>query len=69
VLGLAGDDSKVRWLKEELGFDEALNYKDVDFAKKFREKTKGLIDVYFDNGESLMDRYLLEGMANVCVLV
>jgi NADPH-dependent curcumin reductase CurA len=52
VLGLAGDDSKVRWLKEELGFDEALNYKDGDFARKFREKTKGLIDVYFDNGKT-----------------
>jgi NADPH-dependent curcumin reductase CurA len=51
VLGLAGEDSKVRWLKEELGFDEALNYKDPDFVKKFRAATKGLIDVYFDNGK------------------
>jgi NADPH-dependent curcumin reductase CurA len=50
VLGLAGEDSKVRWLKEELGFDEALNYKDPDFTTKFRAATKGLIDVYFDNG-------------------
>lgn len=50
VLGLAGEDSKVKWLKEELGFDEALNYKDVEFKRKFREATKGLIDVYFDNG-------------------
>jgi NADPH-dependent curcumin reductase CurA len=51
VLGLAGEDSKVRWLKEELGFDEALNYKDPEFTKKFRAATKGLIDVYFDNGK------------------
>lgn len=51
VLGLAGEESKVRWLKEELGFDEALNYKDPDFVKKFRAATKGLIDVYFDNGK------------------
>jgi NADPH-dependent curcumin reductase CurA len=51
VLGLAGEDSKVAWLKEELGFDEALNYKDPDFVKKFRAATKGLIDVYFDNGK------------------
>jgi NADPH-dependent curcumin reductase CurA len=51
VLGLAGEDSKVRWLKEELGFDEALNYKDPEFVKKFRAATKGLIDVYFDNGK------------------
>lgn len=51
VLGLAGGDDKVRLLKEELGFDDALNYKDPDFAKKFRAATKGFIDVFFDNGE------------------
>ncbi|KAH6070166.1 hypothetical protein HBI67_050580 [Parastagonospora nodorum] len=56
VLGLAGEDSKVRWLKEELGFDEALNYKDPDFQKKFKAATKGLIDVYFDNvGGEILD--------------
>jgi NADPH-dependent curcumin reductase CurA len=50
VLGIAGAEDKVKWLKEELGFDDALNYKDADFAKKFRAATKDLIDVYFDNG-------------------
>ncbi|KAL5113766.1 hypothetical protein ACEQ8H_008340 [Pleosporales sp. CAS-2024a] len=56
VLGLAGDDEKVRWLTQELGFDEALNYKKKDFAALFREKTKGLIDVYFDNvGGEILD--------------
>jgi NADPH-dependent curcumin reductase CurA len=56
VLGLAGEDSKVSWLKEELGFDEALNYKDPQFAKKFRDATKDLIDVYFDNvGGEILD--------------
>lgn len=56
VLGLAGEDSKVAWLKQELGFDEALNYKDPDFTKKFRAATKGLIDVYFDNvGGEILD--------------
>lgn len=56
VLGLAGEDSKVAWLKEELGFDEALNYKDPEFTKKFRAATKGLIDVYFDNvGGEILD--------------
>ncbi|ORY14501.1 hypothetical protein BCR34DRAFT_479403 [Clohesyomyces aquaticus] len=59
VLGLAGADDKVRWLKEELGFDEALNYKDPEFSKKFREATKGLIDVYFDNvGGEILDMAL-----------
>ena len=40
VLGLAGSDEKCRLLTEELGFDNALNYKHKDFSKKFREATK-----------------------------
>jgi NADPH-dependent curcumin reductase CurA len=39
VLGIAGSDDKVQWLKE-LGFDDALNYKDPKFAKNFRAATK-----------------------------
>lgn len=54
VLAIAGTADKVKWLKE-LGCD-ALNYKDADFAKKFEEKTKNLIDVFFDNvGGEVLD--------------
>ncbi|KAL2117387.1 hypothetical protein VTJ04DRAFT_7047 [Mycothermus thermophilus] len=55
VIGTAGSDEKCRWLKEELGLDVALNYKDPDFKKKFKEATPKYIDVYFDNvgGEQL----------------
>jgi len=38
VLGIAGSDDKVQWLKD-LGCDDALNYKDPNFAKKFRSAT------------------------------
>ena len=48
VLGLAGSEDKVKWLKE-LGCDEALNYKDPQFKEKFKAATKDLIDVFFDN--------------------
>jgi NADPH-dependent curcumin reductase CurA len=48
VLGIAGSDDKVQWLKE-LGCDDALNYKDAEFAKNFKASTKDLIDVFFDN--------------------
>lgn len=48
VLGLAGSDDKVQWLKG-LGCDDALNYKSETFAADFKAKTKDLIDVYFDN--------------------
>lgn len=51
VIGTAGSDEKCRWLKEELGLDEALNYKDPEFKRKFKEATPKFIDVYFDNGE------------------
>ena len=55
VLGLAGSDDKVKWLKE-LGCDEALNYKDPNFFKNFRAATKPLIDVFFDNvGGEILD--------------
>lgn len=40
VLGIAGSEDKCRWLIEELGFDGALNYKDKEFPKKFRDATK-----------------------------
>ncbi|KAL1843601.1 hypothetical protein VTJ49DRAFT_884 [Mycothermus thermophilus] len=55
VIGIAGSDEKCRWLKEELGLDVALNYKDPDFKKKFKEATPKYIDVFFDNvgGEQL----------------
>jgi len=38
VLGIAGSDDKVQWLKD-LGCDDALNYKDPNFVKKFRSAT------------------------------
>jgi NADPH-dependent curcumin reductase CurA len=55
VIGTAGSDEKVRWLKEELGLDVALNYKDPDFKKKFEAATPNYLDVYYDNvgGEQL----------------
>lgn len=57
VLGIAGSAEKCRWLTDELGVDKALNYKDKDFFKQFREATKPkLIDVYFDNvGGEILD--------------
>ncbi len=54
VVGIAGSDDKCKWLVEELGFDAALNYKDSDFKAKFKEATKEHIDVYYDNGKSLL---------------
>ncbi|KAI0204330.1 NAD(P)-binding protein [Astrocystis sublimbata] len=54
VIGTAGSEAKCQWLKQ-LGFDEALNYKDPNFASNFTAATKDFIDVYFDGvgGETL----------------
>src|ERR1700761_497874 len=36
LVGIAGSEEKLTWLRDELGFDVALNYKDKDFHKKFK---------------------------------
>jgi NADPH-dependent curcumin reductase CurA len=59
VVGIAGSDDKCKWLVDELGFDVALNYKDADFKKKFKEATPNFVDVYFDNvGGEILDMNL-----------
>ncbi|XP_046982393.1 prostaglandin reductase 1-like [Schistocerca americana] len=49
VIGFAGSDSKVNWLRDELGFDHAFNYKTVDVGKALKEVAPDGVDIYFDN--------------------
>jgi NADPH-dependent curcumin reductase CurA len=49
VVGVAGSEAKCRLLVEDLGFDEAVNYRAPDFRAAFRAATPARIDVYFDN--------------------
>jgi NADPH-dependent curcumin reductase CurA len=49
VVGSAGSDAKVAFLREELGFDAALNYKSVGLEQALGGTCPGGIDVYFDN--------------------
>lgn len=56
VIGIAGNEEKVRYIQQELGFDKALNYKDPHFEQKFIEATPQGVDIYFDNvGGSITD--------------
>jgi NADPH-dependent curcumin reductase CurA len=48
VIGSAGSDDKVRWLRE-LGFDAAFNYKQAPVFDQLRQAAPKGIDVYFDN--------------------
>jgi NADPH-dependent curcumin reductase CurA len=50
VIGIAGSDEKVKMLKEEFGFDEAINYKTTtDIKTAIANFCPGGVDVYFDN--------------------
>jgi NADPH-dependent curcumin reductase CurA len=48
VIGSAGTDDKVRWLRE-IGFDAAFNYKAAPVLDQLRDAAPDGIDVYFDN--------------------
>ena len=50
VVGIAGSDEKTKMLKEEFGFDEAINYKTIpDMNKAIAAACPKGVDVYFDN--------------------
>ncbi len=48
VIGSAGTDEKVRWLRE-IGFDVAFNYRSGSVLDQLRQAAPDGIDVYFDN--------------------
>jgi NADPH-dependent curcumin reductase CurA len=49
TVGSAGSEEKVVFLKEELGFDEAFNYRDGSAHTLLSQAAPDGIDVYFDN--------------------
>ncbi|KAK8140175.1 NADPH-dependent quinone reductase tdiC [Apiospora sp. TS-2023a] len=59
VVGIAGTDDKCAWLKQDLGLDEALNYKSPTFKEDFKKATPDFINVYYDNvGGEILDMAL-----------
>lgn len=50
VIGIAGHKSKLNFLREEMGFDYALDYHDLDKLENDLHKAAPLgVDIYFDN--------------------
>jgi NADPH-dependent curcumin reductase CurA len=59
VIGSAGTDEKVRWLRE-IGFEAAFNYRAGSVIDQLREAAPDGIDVYFDNvGSDHLDAALV----------
>jgi NADPH-dependent curcumin reductase CurA len=74
VVGIAGSDEKCKWIKDELGFDAAINYKHPDWKAQLSAATPNGIDVDFENvgGEimqAVLDRMNLHGRVVVCGLI
>jgi NADPH-dependent curcumin reductase CurA len=49
VIGSAGSQEKVRFLREDLALDAAFNYRDGPVVDQLRDAAPDGIDVYFDN--------------------
>ena len=49
VVGSTGSADKAAWLKDEVGLDAVINYKETPIRKALEEATPKGIDVYFDN--------------------
>lgn len=59
VVGIAGSEEKCRWLKDELGFDAAINYKTESVLESLQQYCPDGIDVYFENvGGEILDAVL-----------
>ncbi len=49
VVGVAGSADKCAYVKDDLGFDVCVNYKDADFAGQLAAACPEGIDIYYEN--------------------
>ena len=60
VIGSAGDDAKVEFLKKELGVQAAFNYKKEGIADAIKKYAPEGLDIFYDNvGGEMLDTALL----------
>jgi hypothetical protein len=61
VIGIAGGPEKCASIVEDLGFDEAIDYKNEDVSARLREAAPDGIDLFFDNvGGAILDACLAQ---------
>jgi NADPH-dependent curcumin reductase CurA len=61
TVGIAGGARKCRYIREELGFDAAIDYKAADLKTALKEHCPRGVDVYFDNvGGDILETVLLQ---------
>jgi NADPH-dependent curcumin reductase CurA len=59
VIGIAGGPEKCAWIVDELGFDEAIDYKAGGVQERLRAAAPEGIDLYYDNvGGEILDACL-----------
>jgi NADPH-dependent curcumin reductase CurA len=71
VIGIAGGPQKCGYIVDQLGFDEAIDYKSEDVSARLREAAPEGIDLYFDNvGGEILDaclaRLAMRGRVVLC---
>ena len=71
VIGTAGGAEKCAWLKDQMGYDVAIDYRGADLAAALAEAAPDGIDLFFDNvgGEQLvraLHRMKVGGRISLC---
>lgn len=70
VIGIAGTADKCDWMKNELHFDFAINYKTDDVEKTLQEIAPEGVSGYFDNvGGSITDAVLMNARLKMKLVV
>jgi NADPH-dependent curcumin reductase len=70
VIGIAGGKEKCKYVKEELGFDEVIDYKNDNIYSALKNYCPDGIDVYFDNvGGEILEAALAKLRMNARVVI
>jgi NADPH-dependent curcumin reductase CurA len=74
VVGITGSDDKCHWIKDDLGFDAAINYKKENVQESLQRHCPQGIDIYFDNvGGAILEAVLnlinMRARISVCGMI